>query len=347
MSLLYKSYFPIFFSLFVGIGLQSCTKTVYEYEKSPNNDILQFVVLGGNGDSVKCLIAGDRITINWNPDVELPSTIEPAIVVDEEATISPASGQAVPLSENTTYTVTAANGETKTYRLKIALNIPIPSISSATTPLTWLLHSQINIFGEHFLVNATEQAPDVYLQRIADGFEIPLTLVESSVSNYSMVANLPAFSAEQDTGLHRLYIKYNDRITQTTDIQLLTPPISHANPVSSLVQDGHDVHSGDNLTVNYAFSDSYGGKVASYYHPDNIDYILLYFSPSYETIAIADNISVTANTVTFQLPDIDKYIGQAIVQYRFIYKTVPPASATSSAYFMRGFLAKEALVKAK
>lgn len=347
MNTTYKSFRFILVPMILGMGLQSCSKTEYEYEQSPYNDILQFVVLGSTGDSTKCLVSGDSITVYWNPDVALPETITPKIVVDDKAVISPASGEAVAFDESTTYTVTAENGATKTYRLKVSLNIPIPTISSATNPLTWLTSTQINIYGEHFLVNAAQQEPNVYMQRVADGVEIPLELVEGRTTNYSMIASLPDFSAEQDTGLHRLYIKYNERITQSTDITFQTPVISHANPVSNLAEDGQDVYSGDKLTINYAFSDNYGGKIASYYHPRNIDYILIYFSPSYQTISISENIEVTDNTVTFTLPDIDEFIGQTIAQYRFIYKSVPPASATSSSYFLRGFLTQPTTVKAK
>ncbi len=347
MSVTYKNFVLTLTSVMLVLGFHSCSKTEYEYEKSPYNTIQQFQIIGSNGDSVKCLVSGDSITIHWNPDVELPETITPKIVVDDKATISPVSGEAVPLNESTTYTVMAENGETKTYRLKIVLNIPLPTISSANKSLTWLTQTQINIFGENFLANAEQQVPDVYLQRVADGVEIPLELVEGRTTNYSMLANLPAFSAEQDTGLHRLYIKYHDRVTASTDIRFLVPPITYANPVASLVQDGQDVHSGDKLTVSYAFSDDYNGKIASYYHARNIDYAIVYFSPSYQTINITDNIEFTDNTITFQLPDIDQHIGETIAQYRFIYKSVPPESALFSSYYLRGFPLQPTTVKAK
>ena len=333
--------------LVAGFGLQSCEKTEYDYLKRPYNEIKQFVLIGSTGDSTKSLISGDSITIYWNPDVKLPASITPKIVIPENATISPASGVSVPFAKNTVYTVTAENGDKKTYHLNPVLSLPVPSISGVSSPLTWLNSSQLEIYGEYFLASTQPSEIKAYMQRVSDGVEIPLELVANRTTNYALVANLPAFSMEQDTGMHKLFVKAGNRVAQGVNVQFLTPFISHANPVSSLVQDGQDIHSGDSLTINYAFSDSYGGKVAGYYHPKNIDYVLVYFSPSFETVTIKGNLVITDKTVKIKLPDVDKYIGQTVAQYRFIYKSVPAASAISSSYFLRGFLAKTTPVKAK
>lgn len=330
-----------------GVSLQSCSKTEYEYQKRPYNDIKQFIISGSTGDAVKCLVSGDSITIYWNPDVELPSTITPTIVVDGKATISPASGASVPFNKNTTYTVTAENGEVKTYRLNPVLTLPIPAISRVSGPLTWLSATQLSIYGEYFLANTDTSEIAAYMQRVSDGFEFPLELVRERTTNYSLVAQLPAFSAEQDTGLHKLFVKAGNRVAEAVDVRFLTPFISHANPVSNLVQEGQAVHSGDSITIHYSFSDDYSGKIAGYYNAKNIDYVVLYFSPSFETIIIPGSRVVTDNTVSIKLPDIDKYIGQTIGQYRFIYKTVPPEQATVSAYYLRGFINTATPVEAK
>jgi hypothetical protein len=234
----------------------SCKKTEYEHEKSPYNNIKQFIIAGSTGDSTKCLISGDSIIIYWNPDVALPANITPSIVVDGKATISPASGATVPFNENTMYTVTAENGDVKTYRINVVLSMPIPAISRVSTPLTWLNSSQIYIYGEYFLANNDTSEIEAYMQRVSDGFEIPLELVRSRTTNYTLVANLPEFTAEQDTGLHKLFVKTGERVSPGIDVQLLTPSISYVTRESSFVQDGQDIHAGDWLTINYTATDS-------------------------------------------------------------------------------------------
>lgn len=332
--------------LIAGISLQSCKKE-YDYQKRPYNDIKQFTILGATGDSTKCLISGDTITVYWNPDVTMPATITPKIVVDGKATISPASGTSVPFNNTTVYKVTAEDGTVKTYKLNPVANAPIPSISSASGPLTWLNDTQLSIFGEYFLSNTDASQVTAYLQRVSDGVEIPLTLVSSRTTNYSLLANLPAFSLEQDTGMHKLFVKTGTRVAKSVDVKFLTPYISYAHPVSSLVEDGKPVHSGDKITVNYSFSDDYGGKIASYYHARNIDYVLLYMYPSFEILTIKDGLVKGDNNVEITLPNIDKYIGQTIGQYRFIYKSAPAASALLSSYYLRGFLNLATPVQAK
>ncbi|MFT3824153.1 MAG: hypothetical protein QM731_09540 [Chitinophagaceae bacterium] len=334
--------------LVAGLSVQSCKKTEYEYEKRPYNEIKQFVIVGSTGDSTKSLIAGDSITVYWSADVAQPTTITPKIVIDDKATISPASGQAVAFNKTTTYTVTAEDGSTKTYRLNPVVNIPTPSISLVSgSPMTWLNSTQLGIYGEHFLAANTASEVKAYMQRAKDGFEFPLELVTANITNYSMIAKIPTFSAEQDTGLHKLFVKVGNRVAEPVTVQFLTPYISYANGTSKLVQEGQEIHSGDSLTINYAFNDSYGGKVASYYNAKNIDYILFYVSPAAEWITITADRRVTDDMVRVKMPNIDKYIGQSIVQYRFIYKSVPAASATLSSYYLRGFITTSTPIKAK
>ncbi len=338
------------FSLFIlVVYFQSCTKTEYEYEKRPYTDIKQFVIIGSDGDSAKCLIIKDTITVYWNPDITLPANVTPSIVIDEKATITPASGESISFKDNTTYTVTAEDGTTKIYTLKIVLNLPTPVLSGVQpASATWITNSFLNIYGEYLLANADTSDLSAYMQRVSDGFEIPLELDRNRITNYSLIAVLPAFSAEQDTGLHKVFVKSKNRIAESIDVQFNTPVISHANPVSNMVQEGQPIHSGDSLTINYSLSDVYDGKIAGYYHARNVDHILFYVAPSYEWVTIPkENIAYTDNTVTFKLPDVDKYIGQNIVQYRFIYNSVPAASATLSTYFLRGFITNNTPIEAK
>lgn len=343
-----KSYIIIPILLFIaGFTLQSCRKTEYDYQKRPYNTIKQFTILGSTGDSTKCLISGDSITVYWNPDVPMPATVTPSIVVDGKAVISPASGASVPFNKTTVYTVTAENGDVKTYKLNPVAKVPLPSVSNVLGPIVWMTTNQMSIYGENFLANTDPSQMKIYMQRVSDGVEIPLELENERTTNYSLIAKLPEFTAEQDTGLHRVYVKAGNRVAKSANVRFLTPFISYANPVSSLAEDGKAIHSGDKININYSFSDSYGGKIASYYHARNISEVRIYMSPSFEILTITEGIVRGDNKVEVTLPNIDKYIGQTIGQYRFIYKSVPPEQAASSSYFLRGFPTQTTPVQAR
>ena len=337
---------PLVLVILTGLSLQSCEKTEYDYLKRPYNDIQQFVVLGSTGDSTKSVIIGDSINIYWNPDVPLPSNITPKIVVDKNATISPASGASVPFNKNTIYTVTAENGDVKTYRLNPVLTLPVPSISSVSTPLTWLNSTQVNIFGEYFLANTQPSEIKAYMQRVSDGFEFPLQLVANRITNYSIVANLPDFSAEQDIGLHKLYVKAGNRVAKSVDVIFQAPSISFTNRIASLVQEGKDVHPGDSLTINYAVSDSYGGKVAGYYSTKNVRTVLLYVA--FDAMIEVNDLVITDSTIKFKVPEtFDQYIGQSILQCRLFFKTAPQDQATLTAYRHTMYLTTPSPIVAK
>jgi hypothetical protein len=329
MQHVYKLLLSIFF---IAAVAQSCRKTEYEYEKRSENDIRQFVIVGSTGDSVKCLINADTINVYWNPDVALPTTIRPIIAVSEKATVSPASGESVALNENTTFSVTAENGQTRTYRVKIVYAMPIPNVSSATDKIIWMNSTQINIYGEYFLANTDTAAISAYLRRTSDGLEIPLELQRNRITNYSIVANLPEFSAEQEVGLHQLFVKTGDRVGKGIDVNFYAPSIFSVNIVSSCPQAGQDIHAGDSMVINYqASSAEYNGKIAEFYSTDQIATVVLYVG--YEQTVDVTEMVRTPTGVRFKIPEgISKYVGMSLPQCRIYYKSVHPDWTISSSY---------------
>lgn len=115
--------------------LLSCQKTNYEQLKRPYTDVLSFKIASSYKgiDSLHAVISGDSISIYWDPATPLPSTISPRIRLAEGATVLPASGQAVPFNNKTTFTVTAEDGTVKTYRLAPQTNHPVPVIYRKAT----------------------------------------------------------------------------------------------------------------------------------------------------------------------------------------------------------------------
>lgn len=319
-----------FLLLVIGVSFQSCKKTELEYEKSPLTNIRRFTVLGSEGDSTRSLISGDSITIFWNPDVALPANITPTIILEDGATISPASGQAVPFNKTTVYTVTAQNGTTKTYRLNPSNKIPYPVVSLVNTA-AWLSTTQLNIGGEYFLANADTANISVYMQRVSDGFEFPLTVIKAQTTNYSIRATLPAFSAIHDIGIHRLFVKAGNRIASPYEVNMLIPAISNVTRVSDLLQKGKDVHVGDTLTFTYSATDNYDGKIANYYSLNGVQSVLLFID--YDNMIPVTNFTISGNTLKLVVPEKMKdYIGREMPQCRFLFKAVPQESNNLTAY---------------
>ncbi|MGE9313634.1 hypothetical protein ACLOAU_18425 [Niabella sp. CJ426] len=316
--------------------LASCTKTEYDHQKQPYNDIKVFTIAGSYGAPVKGLVKDDTITVYWNPDVAMPATITPEIIISDKAVISPASGTAVSFKDTTTYTVTAEDGSVRKYRLQIALNVPTPVLKSTNNPVPWLNTTQLTIAGEYFLANTDTSQISVYMQRMSDGIEIPLTLIKNRISNYTIVANLPTFSAEQDTGIHRLFVKAGYRIAQSIDVRFVIPAITNATYTSSFVQDGQALRTGDSLQINYALTDNLGGAVSRYY-TRNTKEILLYTN-AYDIITVsAANIRFVEGAVRFKLPDAGLHKGKDLFQYRMTFNSVLPGGEESSSYSLRGF----------
>lgn len=319
-----------FILIILVISFQSCKKTELEYEKMPYNGIQRFTVLGSTGDSTRCLISGDSITIFWNPDITLPTSIRPSIVLEPGAVISPASGETVPFNRNTVYTVTAQDGTVKTYRLVPSQTIPFPSVSGVNTA-SWITTTQLSITGEYFLPNADTAGTQVYMQRVADGFEFPLTLVKRFITNYSLRATLPTFSAEHEVGLHRLYVKSGNRIARPYDVNMLPPGISNVTRTSDFAGKGNDIHAGDTLTISYSVSDNYGGNLAKHYSVNGVQSILIFID--YDNMIPVTQFTVGTNTLTFKVPDsVKDNIGKTVSQFRLLFKAVPQESVTSSVY---------------
>ena len=333
---MFKNLYSTITMLIAVAVLGSCSKTEYDHQKQPYKDIKVFTINGSYGAPVKGLVKDDTITVYWNPDVAMPATITPEIIISDKAVISPASGTAVSFKDTTSYTVTAEDGSIRKYRLKIALNVPTPVLKSANNPAIWLSTTQLTISGEYFLANTDTSQISVYMQRVSDGIEIPLTLVKNRISNYTIVANLPAFSAEQDTGIHRLYVKAGYRVAQSIDVRFVIPAITNTTYTSSFVQDGQALRAGDSLQINYALTDNLGGAVSRYY-TRNAKEILLYTN-AYDIIVVpAANLRFVDGAVRFKLPDAGTHKGKDLFQYRMTFNSVAPGSEESSSYSLRGF----------
>lgn len=334
------------FLLLGSIGLYSCSKTEYEYQQRPYKDIQLFTITGSYGVPVKGFIKNDTIQVNWNPDVKMPETITPEIVVSDKATVHPASGSPVAFSDTTRFRVTAEDGTVKTFYLKIVLNVPTPVLVSANggNPIPWLSSTQVTLSGEYFLANTDTSEISVYMQRMADGVETQLSIIRNRTTNYQIVANLPAFSVEQDTGVHKVYVKAGKRVAKSVDLRFVIPQIPNAAYTMAMEQDGQVLHAGDSLRINYAVTDQLGGIVARYYR-NNVKEVLLYTN-NYDIIRVPlTNIRILDGAIKFKLPEAPLHVGKTLFQYRILCHSVPPGLEESSNYTLRGLLTASTILR--
>lgn len=113
------------------VVLASCSKKEIELEKRPYTDIFNFKIASSilGVDSLSGVVSGATIQIYWDPTMDKPAQISPIIQIAKGATIKPASGEAVPFSDETQYTVTAEDGTKQIYQLKLIMNVPVPNVS--------------------------------------------------------------------------------------------------------------------------------------------------------------------------------------------------------------------------
>jgi hypothetical protein len=121
-QLLYNK--PLQAVLFSCFLLAAACKKETEYISYPYSNIVAFSFSDAAGQPVKAAVSGDSLLIYWPAYLVQPQNITPVITISDKATISPASGTPVPLVTGTAYTVTAQNGSTKKYYLKLIQNQP-------------------------------------------------------------------------------------------------------------------------------------------------------------------------------------------------------------------------------
>lgn len=297
----------------VGLAMlfaQSCTDTEYEQLLQPYNTIESYRIAGyGEIDSVEAVISGDSILIYWDSKAELPATITPSILISSGATISPASGEEVAFSENTVYTVTAEDGTTRQYQLKPRLNQAIPVVTSASATTRWMAGTAFNINGQYFIPEGDKSVIRVYAQRVRDGFEFDMTVDTASTTTTRIVAYLPEFTAEQDSGTHRIFVHVGNFPSNDVETYIYHPAISNANTSFELVESGQPVRLGDDLTLRYSITDDHDGIVARYFTKENITSLRLRVTTPPNVLS-GVNVSITDLTLTddeikFVLPEDD------------------------------------------
>lgn len=166
-----------------------------EYPDLPYAEIETFTIEDAYGDPLHGVIKEDEIIIYWTPLEDEPETIRPVISLSEGASISPASGEAVPYSAATEYTVTAQDGTRKTYTLRPEGGQPIPYLKTGLSTEIYI-NRAFAIAGDYFLPDADKTK--VYL--VAGEQEYELT--EFNLLTNATIRPFIPITTELDTGYY-------------------------------------------------------------------------------------------------------------------------------------------------
>ncbi|HRE51650.1 MAG TPA: hypothetical protein PK339_09520 [Flavitalea sp.] len=289
---------PIF--LLMIVTTLCCTKTKYEKLKRPYDAIEHFSIAGyGDLDSIDAVISGNEIKLYWSAEAERPATIKPSIAVSPGASISPASGEAVAFSETTAYTVTAEDGTKKEYKLKPIVNEAIPILAAFDNPIAWqwATSDQLKINGEYFLNGGGVGNVKAFARRLRDGYEFDLPIDQEKTIQTQLIVDLPKFTADLDTGLHRIYLKVGDFPSNSLEVYIGQPVLSNVATSLTLKEAGQTIYLDDTLTLTF----NLGPKI-------DLDQFKKYFSK--------DNIGVENS-----------------VQFNFGYNTEPEGTHYSAVHY--------------
>lgn len=91
------------------------------------NQIITFEIAEFSADTaLKAAIKEDSLIIYWPTYKTVPANISPTIVIPENASVEPRSGESVPFETGTAYRVTAEDKSERQYILKVVLYQPEP-----------------------------------------------------------------------------------------------------------------------------------------------------------------------------------------------------------------------------
>ena len=125
------------------------------------NHIVSFQVKEFSADTVlKAAIKDDSLIVYWPLYKPQPATIAPDIIVADGATITPASGESVPFTTGTTYTVSAEDESKQKYALKVVIYQPEPIYRSGNAVLQIVMPdtgpTTFQLNGDHLIPDTAQ-----------------------------------------------------------------------------------------------------------------------------------------------------------------------------------------------
>lgn len=199
----------------VFLGHSSCKKTTNEIDY-PFTEIKSFTVPGVNGGELSVAVDQNTLTLYWPGYTNMPDSIAPVIVVAERAKVSPASGKKVALKDGLTYTVTAQNGTSVSYKFKVVNNQAPPQLNDES-PLSTKQYDQINLNGRvNYLIPDLEKTKAYLVD--GSGQEIRLMIVDLGRTALNLFVDTYDETNLPIPGKYKLKIVTGDKsVTSKTD----------------------------------------------------------------------------------------------------------------------------------
>lgn len=317
----YIKQFVLVVFTFSAVYITSCTKTEYEQTKLPYNEITKFGIKSfTEGDSIQAVISGEELIIYWDKAVAIPERITPAIAVSKGASVSPASGQAVAVTENLSFVVTAEDATTKAYKVRFILQTPSPIILSSNNA-TWLQwfsgSSPVVINGQYFLAGGDPSAIRVFARRASDGFEFDLVTPAESIKSTSIMAKLPEYTAAMDTGRHDIKLSIGTKTIDVTQGYIRPHPLINTHfkqeaPLTKTIKVGDE--------IRFLLDDGALAGRATKYYAGKCSKITFYHvnKGEFKLITVSD-FTQTGNTISFKLPSLASSPGDYMDYITFTY----------------------------
>lgn len=218
--------------MLIAAALAVFTACKKEYEQYHHTHIVSFTITDVNGNPVKALTDSGRISIGWLHAWPVPDSITPQIVLPEGASITPASGVKVPMEEGFTYTVTAADGNKQTWKLKLDIKQaqPVMNIQPGTVAR---LGGSLDISGNNFVEDLAQTSLFLVDRNGVDTIQLPVT----ALTFQSVSVTIPATA---DTGTYHIKMVSGIKTAYSASVKI-THPLPVINWGSTVFKRGETV----------------------------------------------------------------------------------------------------------
>lgn len=181
----------IFMLIGMAFSIGGCKKEFVNLP-STNAEIESFSIPLTNDTESKVAIDQENLTLYWSEEYwgTLPDSIAPIIIVSANSTITPASGIKVALTDGMTYSVTAADGTTVTYTLKLVNNQANPVFTKEVEQTLYRGFSTAGINLNSSLANILWDVSKTRLYLIDPTgveFRMPITFINTTSVSSSAV----------------------------------------------------------------------------------------------------------------------------------------------------------------
>ncbi|WP_299680248.1 DUF5018 domain-containing protein [uncultured Tenacibaculum sp.] len=209
--------------------------------------IINFKV-GLNGENIEARLDEDQKTISFETGSLNISRLTPEIIISENASISPASGEIVDFTNPVIYTVTAENGETTEYEVKINKAYEI-NAQTAIGPRTGaqLLFTRGELFITLSFLNPSITDAEIFLNDGVNETKLSVDKLETyenqRVLNYVVTTKIPENTITSNN--YNIVYKLNDLIVKS---DVVIDVLAENSPkINSINQNSYSF--GDNLII--------------------------------------------------------------------------------------------------